>query len=112
MVLEMYMSGEMETVFGAFREKGFYRASDTHGPTALYGGYVRTMELIQSNLYGKFLETLEDIQSGGFARQFQAEREAGYPTLTQAQAMSSEESPITQPMVEAERNVRKVLKGS
>jgi ketol-acid reductoisomerase len=112
MVLEMYMSGEMETVFRAFRERGFYRASDTHGPTALYGGFVRTMELIESNLYGKFLATLEDIQSGGFAQQFQAEREAGYPMLTQAQAMSSEESPVTRPLVEAESNVRRVLDDS
>jgi ketol-acid reductoisomerase len=112
MVLEMYMSGEMETVFAAFRKRGFYRASDTHGPTALYGGFVRTMELIESNLYDRFLATLEDIQSGGFARQFQAEREAGYPTLTQAQAMSSEESPITRPMVEAETNVRVALEDS
>lgn len=109
MVLEMYMSGEMETVFAAFRERGFYRAADTHGPTALYGGFVRTMELMEADLYGKFEATLEDIQSGGFARQFQAEREAGYPMLSQAQTMSSEESPITRPVVEAEGHVRRVL---
>lgn len=106
MVLEMYMSGEMETVFRAFREKGFYRASNTHGPTALYGGYLRTMELMQSDLVERFRQTLETIRSGEFARWFQAERETGYPTLSVAQSMSAEESPVTQPMVQAEANVR------
>lgn len=109
MVLEMYMSGEMETVFRAFREKGFYRASDTHGPTALYGGYLSSMDLMQSDLAARFRATLEEIRSGGFARKFQAEREAGYPTLTVAQSMSSEESPLTQPIVQAEAHVREMF---
>ncbi len=109
MVLEMYMSGEMETVFRAFREKGFYRASDTHGPTALYGGYLRTMDLMQSDLVDRFRAIWEQIRSGEFARQFQAEREAGYPTLTIARSMSAEESPLTRPLVEAEARVRAIL---
>ncbi len=106
MVMEMYMSGEMETVFQAFREKGFFRASDVHGPTALYGGFVRTMEWMQSGLASTFRRVLDEIQSGEFARRFQAEREAGYPTLSQAQMMTGEQSPVTQPVVEAEARVR------
>lgn len=112
MVIEMYMSGEMETVFRAFREKGFFRAADTHGPTAMFGGFVRTMRLMQSDLSTTFRETLEEIRDGEFARQFQAEREAGYPMLSQAQLMASEESPVTQPMVQAEAHVRAMLEGS
>jgi ketol-acid reductoisomerase len=109
MVLEMYMSGEMETVFRAFREKGFFRAADTHGPTAMYGGFVRTMELMMSDLGTRFRETLQDIQNGEFARRFQAEREAGYPTLSQAQAMAGEEGPIAQPIAQAESRVRAMM---
>ena len=112
MVIEMYMSGEMETVFRAFREKGFFRASDTHGPTAMFGGFMRTMPLMQSDLNTMFRETLEEIRSGEFARQFQAEREAGYPLLSQAQLMASEESPVTQPIVQAEARVRAMLESS
>ena len=37
LVLEMYMSGEMEAVFRGFREIGFFRASEDHGPTAVFG---------------------------------------------------------------------------
>jgi ketol-acid reductoisomerase len=110
MVMEMYMSEEMEMVFHSFREQGFFRASDTHGPTALYGGFVRTMQLMMSDLAHKFRETLEEIQSGEFARQFQAEREAGYPTLAQALAMTAEESPVTQPIVQAEARLRAMLR--
>lgn len=106
MVLEMYMSGEMETVFRAFREMGFYRASDTHGPTAMFGGFIRTMELMQSNLASIFRNTLEEISSGQFAQQFQAERDAGYPSLEMAQLMASGQSPVAQPVVEAEARVR------
>jgi len=96
LVMEMYMSEEMEMVWRAFRKEGFFRASSVHGPTALFGGFVRTMQLMQSDLVAGFRETLEEIQSGKFARQFQAEREAGYPTLAQAQAMSTDDHPISQ----------------
>lgn len=109
MVMEMYMSEEMEMVFRAFREQGFYRASDTHGPTALYGGFLRTMQWLMSDLPGTFRQVLDEIRSGEFARQFQAEHEAGYPTLAQAQAMTAEASEVTRPIVEAEARVREML---
>ena len=101
----MYMSGEMETVWRAFRQQGFFRSSSTHGPTALFGGFVRAMQLMNSNLSDNFRQTLMEIQSGEFARQFQAEREAGYPMLSQAQAMRLGDQPIAQ----AEDRVRKMF---
>jgi ketol-acid reductoisomerase len=109
MVLEMYMSGEMETVFRAFRERGFLRTSEVHGPTAMYGGFVRSMELMLSDLPTRFRQTLAEIQSGEFAQRFQAEYEAGYPSLSQAQAMAAEEGPIAQPIAQAEARVRSLL---
>jgi ketol-acid reductoisomerase len=105
LVMEMYMSGEMEMVFRAFREEGFFRGSSVHGPTALYGGFLRTMSFMASDLGDRFRETLAEIQSGQFARQFQAERESGYPTLTTAQAMSTDDNPIAQ----AEARLRTLL---
>ena len=53
--------------------------SSVHGPTALFGGYVRTMELMGSNLTDIFQRTFEEIRNGEFERKFEAEREAGYP---------------------------------
>jgi ketol-acid reductoisomerase len=98
LVMEMYMSGEMEMVFRAFREEGFFQASSVHGPTALYGGFIRTMQWMMSDLGPTFRQVLDEIQQGQFARQFQAEREAGYPTLAQAEAMSMDDSPIARAM--------------
>lgn len=107
MVLEMYMSGEMETVWRSFREEGFLRASNAHGPTALYGGFVRTMQLLGSDLPARFRQIFDEIQSGEFARGFQAERQAGYPLLSQAEAMSLGDHPISQ----AEASLRRLLSG-
>jgi len=105
LVMEMYMSEEMEMVWRSFREVGFFSASRVHGPTALYGGFVRTMGLMGSNLDEIFRKTMEEIVSGEFARNFQAEREAGYPLLSQAEAMTMDGHPIA----EAEERIRKVL---
>ncbi len=105
MVLEMYMSEEMEHVWRSFREQGLMQASNAHGPTAMFGGYERTMPLMTSGLSDTFRATLRDIQSGDFARRFQAERLAGYPILTMAQTMIVSENPITT----AEQNLRRLL---
>ncbi len=108
MVMEMYVDEEMETVWRSFREQGFMRASNAHGPTAMYGGFVRTMQLMNSDLTTHFRETLENIRNGAFAQQFQSERQAGYPMLSQAQAMITDENPITQ----AEQRLRRMLAAS
>jgi ketol-acid reductoisomerase len=107
MVMEMYMDGEMEMVFRSFREIGFFKASNVHGPTALYGGYVRTMELMQTDMYERFSKTMEHIHSGGFAGDFQSERQAGYPNLTTAMEMDLGEHPMSQ----AEAKMRELMRG-
>jgi ketol-acid reductoisomerase len=105
MVMELYMSEEMETVWRSFREQGFLRAANAHGPTALYGGFIRTMQFIGSDLPERFRQVFEEIRSGEFARGFQAERQAGYPMLSQAMAMSLGDHPIS----EAEGSLRRLL---
>ena len=81
LVLEMYMSGEMEAVFHAFRETGFFRAAEDHGPTAVFGGITRTMAMDRGAMTESFREILQDIKSGGFAQRFQEESGNGYPML-------------------------------
>lgn len=105
LVFEMYLDEEMESVWRSFREVGFLRASQAHGPTALYGGFLRTMEFLNSDLPTRFRKIFAEIQSGAFARQFQAERQGGYQALVQAQAMVVQDHPITQ----AERTLRRAL---
>ena len=90
------MSGEMETVFRGFREIGFFRASEEHGPTAVFGGILRTMELDREAMAERFRAVLQDIRSGEFARRFQDEARNGYPVLDVARSMIHGPSPITE----------------
>jgi ketol-acid reductoisomerase len=105
LVMEMYMSGEMEAVFRSFRETGFFRASEDHGPTAVFGGLTRTLEMDREAITTRFQAILEDVKSGAFARRFQEEAKNGYPMLEMARAMMHGPSPIT----EAEDSVRRLV---
>ncbi|HEU5194037.1 MAG TPA: NAD(P)-binding domain-containing protein, partial [Methylomirabilota bacterium] len=96
LVMEMYMSGEMETVFRGFRESGFFRASEEHGPTAVFGGILRTFDLDREAMADRFRAVMEDIRSGEFARRFQDEARNGYPVLEVARSMIHGPSPITE----------------
>ena len=95
LVLELYKSGEMETVFESFREAGFFRASEDHGPTALFGGLTRALEIDRAAMAERFRAVREVIRSGAFARRFQEEAGNGYPMLALARAMIHGASPIT-----------------
>ena len=104
LVMEMYMSGEMEVVFKAFRESGFLRSSEDHGPTAVFGGLTRTLEMDREAMAKSFRTVLEDIRSGAFARRFQDEARNGYPMLDLARSMMRGPSPIT----DAEEHLRRL----
>lgn len=105
MVLELYMSGEMTRVFQAFAEAGFMQSVGWHGAVAQYGGFLRTLEVDGAAMQRMFAAVLEDIRSGGFARRFQEEHEAGYPTLAAINAVKAAGGPMT----EAEQQVREAL---
>jgi len=106
MVMEMYMSGEMETVFEGFRTSGFFRSSEDHGPTALFGGLTRAIELDREELAARFRRVLEDIQSGAFAQRFQAEARDGYAMLSVAQSLVRGSSSLT----DAEARLRRAAR--
>jgi ketol-acid reductoisomerase len=106
LVMEMYMSGEMEGVFRSFRETGFLRASEEHGPTALFGGITRTLEMDREAIATSFQTILKDIASGAFARRFQEEAGNGYPMLNVAREMTRGTSPMT----DAEDRLRRLMR--
>jgi ketol-acid reductoisomerase len=107
MVLEMYMSGEMSRTFQAFAEAGFMESAGRHGAVAQYGGIIRTLEVDREAMHRMFGAVLEDVRSGGFARRFQEEHAAGYPTLAAIDAVKAAGSLMT----DAERRVRAALGG-
>lgn len=102
-VMEMYMSGEMETVFRSFRATGFLRSSEDHGPTALFGGITRTLEIDREAISESFRRIIDDIKNGGFARRFQDEANNDYPMLDVARRMVRGPAPMT----EAEERLRR-----
>jgi len=105
LVMAMYMSGEMEVVFRSFRETGFFRSSEDHGPTAVFGGITRTLEMDREAMMTAFRKILEDIRSGGFARRFQDEARSGYPMLEVAKSIMHGPSPIA----DAEERIRRLV---
>jgi ketol-acid reductoisomerase len=68
LVMEMYMSSEMEAVFDGFRTAGFLRSSEEHGPTAIFGGLTRAVEIDRMDMAARFRRVLEDIQERSFRR--------------------------------------------
>jgi ketol-acid reductoisomerase len=105
MVLEMYMSGEMARTFQTFADVGFFESVGWHGAVAQYGGFTRTMEIDRAAMAEMFSAVLDDIRSGGFAARFQAERDAGNPTLAAIEAVKQAGSAMT----DAERRIRGAL---
>jgi ketol-acid reductoisomerase len=105
LVLEMYMSGEMQETFRAFAEKGFYGSVLAHGFTAAYGGYLRSLDIDMGAMAARFTAIADDIRSGGFARSLQAEQEAGSPTRDVIASVVAGDDPMSQ----AERRVRRAF---
>jgi ketol-acid reductoisomerase len=93
--MEMYMSSEMEAVFEGFRTAGFLRSSEDHGPTAIFGGLTRAVEIDRVDMAARFRRVLEDIKSGAFAERFQSDARDGYSMLSMAQSLLRGRLPIT-----------------
>ncbi|MEX2236593.1 MAG: NAD(P)-binding domain-containing protein [Dehalococcoidia bacterium] len=106
MVMEMYMSGEMERTIRSFAEQGFYRSVANHGPTAQFGGFVRSLELDRAAIEKHMRQTLEKIRDGSFAREFQAEMDQGYPRLKVVRSVIESDNPQTA----AEESLRAAVK--
>jgi ketol-acid reductoisomerase len=105
MVLELYMSGEMAHTIDGFAKSGFFGALSEHGITALYGGFIRTLEVDSESMEKMFRTAIEDIRTGGFAKRFQHELADGYPTVVGIRQMIDGSDELSN----AERRVRAAL---
>jgi ketol-acid reductoisomerase len=94
-VLELYMSGEMAYVFKAMAELGLMKQARLHSLTSQFGGMIRSVALNREEIERNMREALDDILSGAFAREWEEERKAGYPSFTFMREMSDEEYPLT-----------------
>ena len=80
-LVEFVLSGEVERTYRALREIGYARQAKLHSQTSQYGTLSRAERFAALEVLPRMRETVEEIRSGAFAKEWAAEREAGYPRL-------------------------------
>jgi ketol-acid reductoisomerase len=81
-ITELVLSGEVERTYRLLRELGYAAQSEFHSPTSQYGQLTRRGRYDHLDFLATMRPLAEDIESGRFADEWDAERDAGYPTLT------------------------------
>ena len=81
-VVELVLSGEVERTYRLLREVGYAVQSEFHSPTSQYGQLTRRGRYDHLDFVATMRTLADDIESGRFADEWDAERDAGYPTLT------------------------------
>ena len=78
---EFYLSGEIERTYRAMREVGPMRQWQFHSQTSQYGTMSRAGRFADLDTATRMRASMEEIASGAFAREWAAERAAGYPRM-------------------------------
>jgi ketol-acid reductoisomerase len=82
-ITELILSGEVERTYRLLREVGYAVQSEFHSPTSQYGQLTRRGRYDHLDVLTTMRSLVDDIESGRFADEWDTERDAGYPTLTQ-----------------------------
>jgi ketol-acid reductoisomerase len=82
-VTELVLSGEVERTYRLMREVGYAIQSEFHSPTSQYGQLTRRGSYDDLDFLPTMRRLADDIESGRFADEWDAERDAGYPRLTE-----------------------------
>lgn len=82
-ITELVLSGEVERTYRLLREVGYAVQSEFHSPTSQYGQLTRRGRYDHLDFLTVMRALVDDIDSGRFADEWDAERDAGYPTLTE-----------------------------
>jgi ketol-acid reductoisomerase len=80
-IVELVLSGEVERTYRLLRELGFAAQSEFHSPTSQYGQLSRRGRFDHLDFLTTMRSLTSDIENGRFADEWDAERDAGYPTL-------------------------------
>lgn len=79
---ELILSGEIERSYRLLRLEGYAGQMRYHSPASQYGQMSRADRYNGLDVAGAMREVLSEIESGGFADEWDAERDASYPNLT------------------------------
>lgn len=101
---ELFLSGEVERTYRLLRLEGYAAQMEHHSPTSQYGQLSRVPRFEPLQPSPLMREVVEEIRSGRFADEWDAEREAGHPSLARLKtdAMPPE-------MIEWEAELRRTL---
>lgn len=80
---EINLSGEMERTMRLVRLEGYAVQMNHHSPTSQYGQLSRRDAFSHLDVASPMGEIVHGIASGQFADEWDAERDAGYPRLTE-----------------------------
>lgn len=91
-ITELVLSGEVERTYRLVRLEGGAAQTAYHSPTSQYGQLSRADRYQHLDIAATMRALVDDIANGDFADEWDAERDAGYPTLTalRDKAMSPE----------------------
>ena len=85
-LVEFYLSGEVERTYKALREIGYVAQSRLHSATSHYGTLSRADRFADLDTKQRMAAVLDEITSGAFAKEWADERAAGYPRLRELEA--------------------------
>ncbi len=105
-LLELFLSGELEYTFGKMREVGFLEQMDFHSQTSQYGSITRAGRFahLGEPLRESMESVLESIRSGEFAREWSGMKEEGAEVLAQVK-----QARARLPFAEWERSARRAF---
>jgi ketol-acid reductoisomerase len=102
---ELFLSGEVERTYRLLRTEGYAAQMEHHSPTSQYG------QLSRADFYDETIDPVptmrqivDNIRNGSFADEWDAERDAGHPTLERLKA-----SAVPPEIVDWERDLRTQL---
>ena len=101
---ELILSGEIERTYRLLRLEGYAAQMAHHSPISQYGQLSRAGYFDHLDVVTKMREIVANIAEGGFAKEWDAEREADHPTLDKLRAEA-----LPKELVEWERDLRRSL---
>jgi ketol-acid reductoisomerase len=105
-LMELYASGEPAQVFKEMAEVGLFRQMSFHSHTSQYGTLSRAPGVLPDDFRATLAQALDAIQQGSFAREWEAERQAGYPVFERLKAEA-----LAHPINQVEDRLRKMVGG-
>jgi len=103
-LMELWASKEAAEILEQMAEVGVFQQMSFHSPTSQYGTLTHMETCLPAGVEECMQAALDEIRNGAFAREWELEQAAGYPSFTRLK-----EQALRHPVNEVERAVRELL---